>query len=71
MGGREEERKEGRQAALPLIFYTSLEKPESEKVDEHKYFRKQGTQIYKGTLEGKPSKWHQECYIRTLSCQIY
>lgn len=47
MGGREEERMEGRQAALLLIFYTSLEKSESEKVDEHKYFKKQGTQISK------------------------
>ena len=59
MGGREKGREEGRQAPLPFIFHTSLEKSISEKADEHKYFRKQGTQIYNGTLEEKPSKWCQ------------
>ena len=58
-GERKRGRKVGRQAPLSFIFHTSLEKSISEKVDEHKYFRKQGTQIYKGTLEGKPSKWCQ------------
>lgn len=52
MGGREEDRKEGRQAPLPLIFHTSLEKSKSETVDEHKYFRKQGTQIYESLQNG-------------------
>lgn len=66
--GRERGRQEGRKAGSTptLIFHTSLEKSKPEKVDEHKYFRKQGTQIYKKPFKMVSRMLHPYTFLSNL-----